>query len=120
MPGDECICLIFEMLNSEGEQHFIELNEKAKTKQISRNDFATDMMQQEFVAVKKTRDLIKSFDLNQKEKEESYYYNRLVQAPDDFNEFLIYIAKVSPKRAQFADYEKYYDSLGGKPEAGKP
>jgi hypothetical protein len=111
LPCDECICLLFEVLNSEGEPRFKQLVEMAKTGTISRADYAKEVLKQELIANKKTRDLIIKFGLSQKEITESYFYNRLVQSPDDFDTFLLYLRKVSPNRHAFEDYERYYDSL---------
>jgi hypothetical protein len=109
LPSDECICLIFEILNSEGEPRFQQLVEMAKAGSISRVDYATEVLKQEFKATKKTRDLIATFEFSQKEIAESWSYNRLIQCPDDFNAFLPYLHKVSPNRHTFEDYERYYD-----------
>ena len=83
----------------------------AKAGTISKVDFATEMLRQEFNSVKKTRDSIGNWGLNQKEMAESYDYNRLIHCPNEFDNFMSYIAKVSPKRHAFEDYETYYDSL---------
>jgi hypothetical protein len=109
LPCDECICLLFEILNSEGEPRFQQLGEMAKTGAISREDYAKEILKQEFIAEKKTRDLMLKFGLSQKEIAESYFYNRMVQCPDDFDSFLPYLRKVSPKRHTLEDYEHYYD-----------
>lgn len=109
LPCDEFICLLFEILNSEGEQRFQQLVEMAKAGSISRVDYATECLKQEFIAAKKIRDLIATFGLSQKEIAESWSYNRLIQCPDDFDAFLPYLHKVSPNRHAFEDYERYYD-----------
>jgi hypothetical protein len=111
LPCDEYICLFFEILNSEGESNFQQLALKARAGQISKKDFATCIMRQEFQAVKRTRDSIGSLGLNQKEIGDSYYFNRFVNTPNDFDKFLVYIKQVSPQRDQFAEYERYYDNL---------
>jgi hypothetical protein len=109
LPCDECICLLFEVLNSEGEPRFQQLVGMAKAGTISRVDYATEVLKQEFIAGKKTRDLILKFGLSQQEIAESYCYNRLVQCPDNFDASLSYTLKVSPNRHAFEDYERYYD-----------
>jgi len=109
LPCDECFCLLFEILNSEGEPRFQQLVEMAKMGTISRVDYAKEVLKQEFIAGKKTRDLILKFGLSQKEIAESYFYNRYLQSPDDFDAFLSYRLKVSPNRDPIKDYERYYD-----------
>jgi len=109
LPCDECICLLFEVLNSEGEPRFQQLGAMAKAGTISKVEYATEVLRQEFQATKKTRDLIATFGLGQDEIAESWSYNRFIQCPDDFAAFLPYLRKVSPNRHAFEDYERYYD-----------
>jgi hypothetical protein len=110
-PCDECMCLIFEMLNSEGEKRFGQLEEKAKDGTVSKEGFVREVLRQEFQAVKKTQALIGQFKLSQKEITESYYYDRFIRCPSEFDEFLSYKTKVSPKRADLKGYYQIYDSL---------
>ena len=110
-PCDECIGLIFEVLNSEGEKRFAELEQEAKFETLSKADFVKGIMMQEFQAVKKTRELIGNFKLSEKEITASYFYNRLIQCPNEFDEYLAYKKKVSPKRDDVTFYERQYDLL---------
>lgn len=110
-PCDECICLIFEILNSEGEKRFKQLSEQAKDGAVSKTNFVREIMRQEFQAVKKVQSLISDFKLGRKELSESHYYAIYIQCPQDFEAFLAYKVKVSPKRDQIAEYERMYDSL---------
>ncbi|HTA94662.1 MAG TPA: hypothetical protein VK769_00915 [Verrucomicrobiae bacterium] len=110
-PPDEFICLLFEVLNSEGEKRFQEIYQKAKDGTLSKGDFVNAVSKVEFEAIKRTRDLIHDLNLNKKEISESYYYNRLIQCPDKFEDFLSYKKKVSPQRDQVKEYEMDYDSL---------
>src|SRR5260221_8516873 len=54
-PCDECICLIFEALNSMGQNRFQDLFERAKTGTISKTNFVREVMGQELQALKKTQ-----------------------------------------------------------------
>jgi hypothetical protein len=109
LPCDECICLLFEVLNSEGEPRFQQLVGMAKTGTISRVDYATEVLKQEFKAVKKTRDLIATFGLSEKEIAGSDYYDHFIHCPDDFDSFLSYRLKASPNQDPLKGYEQYYD-----------
>jgi hypothetical protein len=81
----------------------------AKEGTISRVDYATEVMKQEFSAEKKLKNIIPTFGLTPQEVADSYFYNRCIQCPDDFDAFLVYVRKVSPQRDAFKDYENYYD-----------
>jgi hypothetical protein len=109
--SDEFICLLFEVLNSESEKHFQEIYQKAKDGILSKADFVNALFKTEFEAVKKTRDLIRDLNLNKREISESYYYNRLIECPNKFEDFLTYKKKVSPHRDQIKEYEMQYDAL---------
>jgi hypothetical protein len=110
-PSDEFICLLFEILNSEGEKHFKEICQKAKGGALSKTNFVNEILKVEFEAVKRTRTLILDLGLKKKEISQSYYYNRLIGCPNKFEDFLSYKKKVSPQRDQIKEYETEYDSL---------
>jgi len=111
-PSDECIALIFEVLNSEGEKHFKVLMKQAQARAISKADFVMEIMRVEFRAVMKTRDLLSKFKLSKKEIAESHYYKRFTQCPSDFEGYLTYKRKVAPNgRDQAKEYEQLYDSI---------
>jgi hypothetical protein len=110
-PCDECMCLIYEMLNSEGEKRFLELTEQAKSGAVSKEGFVMGIKQQEFQADMKMQNLVRKFRFSEKEKAESYFYNRVIHEPSNFEESLSYAKKVSPKRDQIKDYEQEYDYL---------
>ena len=110
-PSDEFICLVFEMLNSEGETRFQEISEKAASGTISRTNFPIEILKVEFEAVKRIHDLLGNLKLNEKEVDESYYYNRFTQCPNKFEDFLSYTKKVSPHRDPIKEYEAKYDLL---------
>lgn len=113
--SDECISILFEVLNSKGEKRFRELFEKAKSGGIPKNSFVTEMQRQEFEAVKAARNLIRKFDLKQEEIAESKSYSQFMQAPDGFEGFLVYSRKVSQGGDQKA-YEELYDKIRRTPQ----
>jgi hypothetical protein len=114
-PCDECISLIFEVLNSEGEKVFQQLMEQAKAGNISKAEFVEGVMRQEFHAVMKTQEIIGSWKLTQKEIAASYDYNRFMQGPNKFEEYLSYQKTVSPKRDLPKEYGQQYDELRKEP-----
>lgn len=107
---DECICILFEVLNSKGEKRFKELFEKANSESISKEYFVREMLRQEFQAVKAARNLIRTFDLNREELAESKRYSQFMQVPEDFEGFLAYSQKVSQGGDQKA-YEELYEKI---------
>jgi hypothetical protein len=108
--GDQCICTLFELLNSKGEKRFRELWDLAKSGGISKGSFVTETLRQEFQAVKATRDLIRKFDLKPKEIAESKSYTQFMQSPDNFEGFLVYSQKLSQGGDQ-KGYEELYDRI---------
>ena len=118
-PSDEFICLLFELLNSGGEKQFKELFRKAESGEISRTNFAQEMLKVEFTAAKTTRDLLRTLKFGKKEIAESYYYNRFIDCPDEFNNFVDYCRRVSsPNRDPIKDFEEKYDGLRKDPSKG--
>jgi hypothetical protein len=107
---DEYICLIFEILNSQGEKRFKDLAEQAKSGTVSKKDFARGIMRQEFQAILRVRGLLDGLKLKPKEKSASYYFKKFADCPDDFEKFLTYQPK-GVTRDQFKEYEQAYDSL---------
>jgi hypothetical protein len=55
--------------------------------------------------------LVKNLKLSKGEIAESYYYNRFVHLPSDFEGFLAYQKQVSPKRDPVKEYGPKYDHL---------
>jgi hypothetical protein len=107
---DQCICTLFELLNSKGEKRFRELWGLAGSGSISKGSFVKEMLRQEFPAVKATRDFIRKFDLKPEDVSGSKDYTQFVQSPDDFDEFLTYSRKLSQGGDQKA-YEELYDRI---------
>ena len=94
--SDECIALIFELLNSAGEKRLLELGNRAKSGALSKADFVNAVMQEQFQAAKRMRDMLGDFKLSRKEQTKSAYYSRFIQCPDDFAGFLSYLERVAP------------------------
>lgn len=110
-PTEEFLEIIFEAVNSEGEKRFEELMSQASTGSISRTNFAVEIFRQEFKATVRTRDLIGKLKFTRKEKSKSFYYKGFLEAPDNFEDFIAYVKRVSPKRDWRKDYETKYDIL---------
>jgi hypothetical protein len=83
-PSDQCICLIFEMLNSEDEVRSFELDREARSGKISRVDFARETVRHEFQAVKKTQKLLQSLKSGETDFLNSGYYKGFIDCPDTF------------------------------------
>ena len=111
LPLDEFTSMLFEILNSKGEPRFEQLFKDAKAGTISRSEFARAILKVEFEAAKTTRDLLGRLELGKKDIAKSYYYGRYRELPDDFEGYLLYIKRVSPKMDAIGGYELQYDSL---------
>jgi len=111
LPLDEFTGVLFEILNSKGETRFAQLIEEAKAGTISRTEFARAILKVEFEADKTTRDLLGRLELGAKDKAKSYYYGRYRDLPDDFEGYLSFIKRASPKFDAIGRYELQYDSL---------
>jgi hypothetical protein len=107
--SDQFICLVFEMLNSEGEKRFSELERAAQAGKISRTDFAREMIRQEFQAVKRTQKLLQTLKLGKVEFVGSGYYRGFIECPDSFEVFLKYTS--GGARDEMKEYEQEYDWL---------
>lgn len=112
-PVDEFFCVIFEMLNSEGEKRFQELMSQARAGTILRTNYALEITRQEFVATKRTHDLIGRLKFTRKEISSSQYYKRFLECPDGFEDFLVYQKKVvkGSQRDPIKEYETQYDLI---------
>lgn len=111
-PLDEFSTFVFEAVNSEGEKHFQELSHRAEVGDISRTDYATEIMRVEFTAVKRTGDLLCNLKPNDKEIFDSHTYKHFFECPKKFEDFLIYTKNISlPERDPFEEYEAQYDLL---------
>jgi hypothetical protein len=111
LPIDQFFCFLFEALNAKGEPRFKALFEDVKSTRISREDFPLAVLKIEFSAQLMIKKLIQLLPFTEKEKADSYFYGRVVNAPDDFDSFLLYLKKVSPNRHPIEDYKIRYDLL---------
>jgi hypothetical protein len=111
-PADELLSIIFESLNSEGEKRFAELADEAQSGSISKTNYALEVVRQEFVAVKRTRDLLGKLTLTKQEISSSHFYKRFSGTPERFEDFLAYLKKVNTKRRDLIEqYEERYDLI---------
>ncbi|HEV2455985.1 MAG TPA: hypothetical protein VGY98_17100 [Verrucomicrobiae bacterium] len=116
--SDQYICLVFEMLNSNGEKQFYSLTEKAQSGKISRTDFAKGMLRQEFQAVKKVQKLLRDLEHSKTVFSESEYYKGFMECPDTFEGFLNYTTSAISERNEVKQYEQLYDSMRHTAAAG--
>jgi hypothetical protein len=108
---DQFITLFFEVLNAKNGDTFRKLFRDAHAKSVSKAEFARQILRAEFDAVKRTRDVLRTLNLSEKDRAESYYYNRFDQCPNKFEDFLAYAKRVSPRRDVLKEYEARYDAL---------
>ncbi len=107
---DECISILFEVLNSKGEKRFRELWGQAEAGSISKKDFVTEIQRQEFQAVRGVQNLIRTFDLKPEEITASSSYRQFMETPESFEAFLAYSRKIS-KGGNQQNYEELYDRI---------
>lgn len=109
--SDQCIGLVFEILNSEmnseSEKRFNELTEKALSGKISRTDFAKGMLYPIFQSAKRTQKLLPNFKLSKTEIAKSFYYKPTIECPETFEAFL------NKESSTVSYFERAYDSLRG-------
>jgi hypothetical protein len=110
-PLDEFISLVFETLNSENEDQFQTIIRKAESGDVSRNDFAQEIIKIEFIAEKQVIKTIEHLKLTEKEKSDSHFYKEEVACPDEFKDYISYIRQLSPGRDPVKAYEAQYDLL---------
>jgi hypothetical protein len=121
-PLDEFIGVVYETLNSRGEDRFRALSAKARAGTITRGDFAKEVEMVEFEALKSTRDLLRQVKLTKKEISKSHYYHYFFEMPDDFEGFLSYEEHLFPPGdPAMREYELSYDRLRrSEPKEPKP
>jgi hypothetical protein len=111
-PIDECITLLYEVVNSKGENRFQELCDAAKNNTISRTNFAYEVLNMEFQAAKETQKLLRKVKFSKSEISKSTEYSRFALCPDSYAEFLAYTEKISlPKRNPIAEMELQFDAI---------
>ncbi len=103
---------MFETINSNSEKTFLELFAKARSKEMSKNEFVSEMTKTEFAALRQMRKLLLKINLDASKTVNSYYYKRMIDCPDNFDDFLVYRKKVaSPYRDAGKEREALYDQL---------
>jgi len=111
-PLDEFISITFEILNSEHKKEFEALVRKARSGDVSRIDFARQMIEVEHKAEKQVRKLLLGLGLSTDEISASHFYKLEIEVPDDPKEYLAYIEKLnSSRRDAIREYEEKYDYL---------
>jgi len=110
-PLDEFISLVFEVLNSRGERQFKEIYLKAEKGEITRETFAQEILKVEFEAMKDMRVFLGKVNVDEKDKDGSYFYNLILKCPADFKDFPSYSVKVSIHGNPVERLEAVYDSL---------
>jgi hypothetical protein len=109
---DEFIMIVFESLNSEAEPAFLALFEKARSGEVSKAEFAREMIKIEFKAMKRTRDLLPTLKFSKSEKSKSGCYDKICNCPDNVEDFPAYVEKNSTRqRNAIKEYEDKYDLL---------
>jgi len=116
-PVDECISILFEALNSKGENRFKKLFDDARSGAVSRSEFAKEILRQEFQAVKEAKTLIEQFKLSDQETTRSQSYRFFKDTPAKFEDYLNYANKASQGQDQKA-YEQMYDAIRATPKSG--
>jgi hypothetical protein len=112
-PCDEYVSFEFEALNSEGEQRFEELEGMAKAGTISKPDFVRGIEKQELAASLKMQSILGRLQLSKKEIAKSHFYNKFLDCPSNFDEFISYRNKFT-LNANLRDEQHYgqvYDNL---------
>jgi hypothetical protein len=110
LPLDEFSSLLFEILNSRNQARFVKLTKDAKKGKGSRDEFARGILRSEFDAIQDTKASVIALKLDDSATAGSYFYNRLLNCPSKFDDFLSYSKKIS-KRDAFKEYQEKYDEM---------
>jgi hypothetical protein len=109
-PCDECICILFEILNSKREQKFLKLIGQAQAGTIKKEEFTKATMREEFEAVIETQELLLKWPPEEKARASCEDYEYFVNAPKRFEDFLAYCKKDSHGNYQ-RGYEDLYEKI---------
>ena len=110
IPIDEFICLLFEMINSNGEDVFKKITIEAQSGLISRDDFPVKVLEKEFAAVLELKKILLSLEIDKEMLKDSAFYYKFMNSPDDFAKFLDYIKDKNITHRDIVDsYLKQYD-----------
>ena len=108
---DQLAHLLFELHNVQGYAVFDSVHEKAIRDEITRDEYASQMLEQEFRALLAARSFFRAHlsDLSQAEEREARTYNRLLHGTDSFEEHL----REQRERGHdlFDDFRMLYDTM---------
>lgn len=110
-PIDEYASLIYESFNSENEGAFVKLAHRAQTGDLSKTNYAREVLKLEFKAVQRTQSQMKTLKFKETEIAGSHSYTNLLKCPDTFEEFIKYTGKISPTGDALKEYEVQYDMI---------
>jgi hypothetical protein len=111
---DEFICLVFEAINSKSQTQFQELFRQAEAGTLDKETFSKRVLILEFQAVKQVRDILRNTAIDAKG---SYYYERFVGCPENFDDFVAYVKSVSKGVDPLSTYESQYEAMRKIPTA---
>ncbi len=111
-PSDEFLSLVYEAFNSMNQKQFLDIYAKARKGVLSKSGFVREILQLEFEAEKKTRDVLKQIQLSKRDMSKSISYKHLVHLPDDFEKFYEELKAAGAQQpGAIQNYEKQYDWL---------
>jgi hypothetical protein len=110
---DEFLSLVYESLNSENEEGFVKLMQKAERGKIAKGDYAHEMLKGEYKAAKKAQSLIRKLTFSSEDIAGSFFYQRIANCQDNFDGFLAAIEEeaTTSRRDPLKYYEAQYDLL---------
>mgnify|MGYP001132710264 CR=1 FL=1 len=107
------VSVAFECINAKVKDQFVENFIRAANGTIQKKQFVLTILQHEFETVQQIKSLILEYDFpaTDTDIEQSYFYSRFINAPEEFDEFIKYVDRVSPQRKLFKRYERIFDKL---------
>lgn len=108
-PWDQYVVVLGETINSKHEKSFTKLFEEAQRGRLSRTEFPLKVLRLEHQTAMQTRGLIKELKLSEAELAGAALCRRLLNCPDDFDEFLAYVKSQENGRNPVLEYERVYD-----------
>jgi hypothetical protein len=109
-PLDECVCILFELINSTHESQFSQVVKKAYSGELSKSEFAKELLKIEFSSTIKVQKLLKTEKFESQETKSAEHYNRLLACPTKFDDYLKFI-ETTPSRNPVKEYESQYEDL---------
>lgn len=110
-PIDEFITLLFETINTKSQERFRKLGDDAARGAISKESFVSQVLRNEFEAIKSTRELLLELKFKKEKVEGSAYYRSFTECPTNYDDYISYSKKLSQARSSSKEYESIYDSL---------